>query len=71
MKFVDWSVQARTAYTILAWTSQSVNLHIALKAMFYLLNNQLGNPWRFLPREELSVCKLDIIKQKSDVDEHT
>jgi len=24
-------------YTILAWTAQSVNCHIALKAMFYLL----------------------------------
>ena len=26
-------------YTILAWTAQSVNCHIALKAMFYLLIN--------------------------------
>ena len=26
-------------YTILAWTAQSVNCHIALKAMFYLLTN--------------------------------
>ena len=25
-------------YTILAWTAQSINCHIALKAMFYLLN---------------------------------
>jgi len=25
-------------YTILAWTAQSVNCHIALKATFYLLN---------------------------------
>ena len=25
-------------YTILAWTVQSVKCHIALKAMFYLLN---------------------------------
>jgi len=26
-------------YTILAWTAKSVNCHIALKAMFYLLIN--------------------------------
>ena len=47
MKFVDRSVQAKTTYnpqlrfgpyTILAWTSHSVNCHIALKAMFYLLD---------------------------------
>jgi len=47
MKFTNWSVQARTVYspqlrfgpyTILAWTAHFVNLHIALKAMFYLLN---------------------------------
>ena len=38
MQFTDWSVQARTVYTILTWTAQSVNCHIATKAMFYLLN---------------------------------
>ena len=47
-QFTDWSVQARMKYgsqlrfgiyTILDWTAHSVNLHIALKAMFYLLNN--------------------------------
>jgi len=47
MQFTDCSVQARTVYTvqlrfgpytILGWTAQSVNCHIALKAMFYLLN---------------------------------
>jgi len=46
MQFTNCSVQARTVYgpqlrfgpyTILAWTAQSVNSHIALKAMFYLL----------------------------------
>ena len=46
MQFTDWSVQARTVhgpqfrfgpYAILAWTAHSVNCHIALKAMFYLL----------------------------------
>jgi len=40
MQFTDWSVQARTVYgphlrfgpyTILAWTAQYVNCHIALK----------------------------------------
>jgi len=35
MQFTVWSVQARTEYTILGWTAQSVNLHIALKVMFY------------------------------------
>jgi len=47
MQFANWVVQARTVYspqlrlrpyTILAWTAQYVNCHIALKAMFYLLN---------------------------------
>ena len=46
-QFTDCSVQARTVYrpqlrfgpfTILTWTAQSVNCHIALKVMFYLLN---------------------------------
>ena len=45
--FLCRHVQARTAYslqlhfgpyTIQAWTTQSVNLHIALKAIFYLLS---------------------------------
>jgi len=48
MKFTDWSVQARTEYgtqlrfgpyTILAWTAQSVNCHIALKAILFLFVN--------------------------------
>ena len=47
IKFRDWAVQARTVYdpqlcfgpyTTLSWTVQSVNMHVALKAMFYLLN---------------------------------
>jgi len=47
MQFTDWSVQARMVYgpkhlygpySILAWTAQSVNCHIALNAMFYLLD---------------------------------
>ena len=57
MKFVDWSVQAKTAYnpqlrfgpyTILAWTAQSVNCHIALKVMLYLLNVLLSVKGDFL-----------------------
>ena len=50
MQFTDWAVQDRTVYqlrfgpyTILAWTAQSVNCHIALKAMFYLLNKMYAN----------------------------
>ena len=47
MQFTDNAFQARTVYgpkprfglyTILTWTAQSVNCHIALKAKFYLLN---------------------------------
>ena len=52
MQFTDWSVQARTEYglhirfgpyTILEWTIQSINCHIVLKAMFYLLNSARCN----------------------------
>ena len=42
MQFTDWSVQARTEYgpkRSEALTDQSVNCHIALKVMFYLLNS--------------------------------
>ena len=48
MQLTDWAVQARTVYgpqprlwpyTILALTAQSVNCHIAIKGMFYLLNS--------------------------------
>ena len=39
MQFKDWAVEARTVYgpkrTILPWTTQSVNCHIALKTMFF------------------------------------
>ena len=35
MQFTDWSVQVRVV--IGPQTAQSVNLYIALKAMFYLL----------------------------------
>ena len=47
MQFTDCLVQARTVYstqlrfgplTILTWTAQSLNCHIALKVIFYLLN---------------------------------
>ena len=49
MQFMDWSVKARTVYgpqlcfrpyTILAWNAQSVNCHIAVKAMcfFFVVN---------------------------------
>ena len=38
MQFMDWS-PIFVPYTVLAWTGQCVNLHIALKAMFYLLIN--------------------------------
>ena len=49
MQFMDWSVQARMVYGPqlcfgpynIAWIAQSVNCHIALKAMFYLLNIEL------------------------------
>ena len=46
MKLTDWSVQDRIVYdpqlcfepyTILAWTAQSVNWHIDIKIMLYLL----------------------------------
>jgi len=46
-KFTDWLVRPRKEYgpqlrfgpyTFLSLTNQSVNLHIALKPMFYLLN---------------------------------
>jgi len=37
MQFTDWSDQVRRVYNILAWTAQSINCHIALKATFYLL----------------------------------
>ena len=40
MQFTDWSVQARMVYNI-TWIAQSVNCHIALKAMFDLLNIEL------------------------------
>ena len=52
MQFIDWSVQARTVYdpqllfgpyNILAWTAQSVNLHITLKSMFYLFIIHTGS----------------------------
>jgi len=37
MQFTEWAVASLRPYTILAWTAQSVNCHIALKAMYYLL----------------------------------
>ena len=46
-KFTDWLVRPRKEYgpqlrfgpyTFLSLTNQSVNLYIALKSMFYLLN---------------------------------
>jgi len=46
MQITNWSVQARPEYgpqlrfgpyIILVWTAQSVNCHIAFKAMFYWL----------------------------------
>ena len=50
MQFTAWSVHARTEYgtqlrfgpyIILVWTAQSVNCQLAIKAMFYLLINEL------------------------------
>jgi len=53
MKFTNSSAWLQAIHTILAWTYQSVNLHIALKNMFYLLNidklyNNLFNESVFL-----------------------
>jgi len=57
MQFTDWAVQDRTIngpqlrfgpYTILAWTAQSVNCHLALKVMLYLLNVLLSVKGDFL-----------------------
>jgi len=60
-----YSLQLRFGpYTILAWTAQYVNCHIALKAMFYLLNN---NDIAFLQNFKVSDNNVPVYNIFSDI----
>jgi len=50
------------AITILAWTTQSINLHIALKAMFYLLivSSKVNHSAAILESLNVTTCTLEL-----------
>ena len=73
-KFTDWLVRPRKVYgpqfrfgpyTFLSLTNQSVNLHIALNPMFYLLNSDPQLHCSLEPINFVSIYSTDCLLTKS------